>query len=604
MLHSEPGTQVATAPRPQWRSSKLRDSCQACALSKVKCPKEKPSCSRCESRLIPCEYFFTKRPGRRRGNSTAGPKTPTSSDSTSGSTSAAGSISGTVSGSGSISGSISGSSSGSIPGPISGSNPDPDESWTRYGDTIHSLPPISRSYVLPEMTTPARTGNSSLSVPASPRTADAMSVLSNASDMLSVHTGLDSASLAYFSHDIGDMDFVTSVMDSPIDLPMPDICGSNSGGQLGIDVASLLIPDESTDYHDGSASSDSSSSSTADLLNAASGASPAPASPAHRPVENGATGADASSTRSSSPCGCLNGALHLLKTLSSTGNSKSDSTTTADGASGGPDAANNRDPIQAVLQENKQSIESVESMLACPSCTHDSFLLTVLALAVLKVVQRYSAAAWGTTSQSASRYGATAGMTTISAADGEPGDRGGDKTARLANGILKRCPPKRPRSASTTYQNNTPTNKSGGGGGGGNGAGSVDDGMRSRSSSSSNSRSNSNSNSNSSCWDISTEQLVLSELHRAQRVVNKLSPKLRAPSYGEKGVATMMTMSHFGGGGMMQDPDYHHHHPLSAPVGDGLAAPFSVGTLEMVANDVRKSLGTLSSEIISRLRRR
>ncbi|KAL2169149.1 hypothetical protein VTG60DRAFT_6389 [Thermothelomyces hinnuleus] len=593
MFHSESGTQVATAPRPQWRSSKLRDSCQACALSKVKCPKEKPTCSRCESRLIPCEYFFTKRPGRRRGNSTAGPKTPTSSDSTSGSTSAAGSASGTVSGS--ISGSISGSSSGSISGPISGSNPDPDESWTRYGDTIHSLPPVTRSYVLPEMTTPARTGNSGLSVPASPRAADAMSVLSNASDILSVHTGLDSASLAYFSHDIGDMDFVTSAVDSPIDLPMPDIGGSNSGGQLGIDVASLLIPDDSTNQHDGSASSDSSSSSTADLLNAASGASPAPASPAQRPVENGATGADASSTRSSSPCGCLNGALHLLKTLSSTGNSKSDSTTSADAASGGPDAANNRDSIQAVLQENKQSIESVESMLACPSCTHDSFLLTVLALAVLKVVQRYSAAAWGTTSQSASRYGATARMTTISAADGEPGDAGGDETARLASGILKRCPPKRPHSASTTYQNNTPNNKSGGGSS--NGASSMDDGMSSSSSSSS-----SNSNSNSSCWDISTEQLVLSELHRAQRVVNKLSPKLRAPSYGEKGVAAMMAMPHFGGGGMMRDPDYHY--PLSVPVGDVLAAPFSVGTLEMVANDVRKSLGTLSSEIISRLRRR
>ncbi|KAL2188017.1 fungal transcriptional regulatory-like protein [Thermothelomyces heterothallicus CBS 203.75] len=591
MFHSEAGTQVGTAPRPQWRSSKLRDSCQACALSKVKCPKEKPSCSRCESRLIPCEYFFTKRPGRRRGNSTAGLKTPTSSDSTSGSTSAAGSASG----------SISGSTSGSISGLISGSNPDPDESWTRYGDTIHSLSPVSRSYVLPEMTTPARTGNSGLSVPASPRVADAMS------DMLSVHTGLDSASLAYFSHDIGDMDFVTSAMDSPIDLPMPDICGSNSGGQLGIDVASLLIPDDSTNHHDDPATSDSSSSSTADLLNAASGASPAPASPAQRPAENGATGADASSTRSSSPCGCLNGALHLLKTLSSTGNGKSDSATSADAASGGPDAANDRDPIQAVLQENKQSIESVESMLSCPSCTHDSFLLTVLALAVLKVVQRYSAAAWGTTSQSASRYGAAAGMTTISAADGEPGDAGGDKTARLANGILKRCPPKRPRSASTAYQNNTPTNKSGGGSGG-NGAGSVDDGMSSSSSSSSSDgNSSSSSDGNSSSWDISTEQLVLSELHRAQRVVNKLSPKLRAPSYGEKGVVTMMTTPQFGGGGMMRDPDYHHHHhhhPLSAPVGDGLAAPFSVGTLEMVANDVRKSLGTLSSEIISRLRRR
>lgn len=47
-------------------SSKLRDSCHTCALSKVKCPKEKPSCSRCETRGITCQYFVVKRPGRRR----------------------------------------------------------------------------------------------------------------------------------------------------------------------------------------------------------------------------------------------------------------------------------------------------------------------------------------------------------------------------------------------------------------------------------------------------------------------------------------------------------------------------------------------------------
>lgn len=46
-------------------TSKLRDSCQSCALSKIKCPKEKPICSRCESRQMECQYFLTKRPGRK-----------------------------------------------------------------------------------------------------------------------------------------------------------------------------------------------------------------------------------------------------------------------------------------------------------------------------------------------------------------------------------------------------------------------------------------------------------------------------------------------------------------------------------------------------------
>ncbi|KAI1328258.1 hypothetical protein F5Y16DRAFT_398663 [Xylariaceae sp. FL0255] len=46
-------------------TSKLRDSCHACAVSKIKCLKQKPTCSRCAKRDIPCEYIATKRPGRK-----------------------------------------------------------------------------------------------------------------------------------------------------------------------------------------------------------------------------------------------------------------------------------------------------------------------------------------------------------------------------------------------------------------------------------------------------------------------------------------------------------------------------------------------------------
>ena len=44
---------------------KLRDSCEACAASKVKCNKEKPTCARCTRRNIQCEYVVTKRAGRK-----------------------------------------------------------------------------------------------------------------------------------------------------------------------------------------------------------------------------------------------------------------------------------------------------------------------------------------------------------------------------------------------------------------------------------------------------------------------------------------------------------------------------------------------------------
>lgn len=43
---------------------KLRDSCVACASSKVRCHRQKPSCSRCLKRKVTCEYVTSKRGGR------------------------------------------------------------------------------------------------------------------------------------------------------------------------------------------------------------------------------------------------------------------------------------------------------------------------------------------------------------------------------------------------------------------------------------------------------------------------------------------------------------------------------------------------------------
>lgn len=52
-----PITMARTAP-------KLRDSCQACSASKVKCSRKKPTCERCATRHLKCEYLVTKRAGR------------------------------------------------------------------------------------------------------------------------------------------------------------------------------------------------------------------------------------------------------------------------------------------------------------------------------------------------------------------------------------------------------------------------------------------------------------------------------------------------------------------------------------------------------------
>ncbi|GIZ44768.1 hypothetical protein CKM354_000795700 [Cercospora kikuchii] len=45
-------------------STKLRDSCESCALAKVKCGKEKPACLRCQDRKLSCQYSPSRRSGR------------------------------------------------------------------------------------------------------------------------------------------------------------------------------------------------------------------------------------------------------------------------------------------------------------------------------------------------------------------------------------------------------------------------------------------------------------------------------------------------------------------------------------------------------------
>ncbi|EME44336.1 hypothetical protein DOTSEDRAFT_172491 [Dothistroma septosporum NZE10] len=49
----------------QRRHARLKDSCDHCSVAKVRCTKEKPSCSRCHLRAIPCGYSYSRRAGRR-----------------------------------------------------------------------------------------------------------------------------------------------------------------------------------------------------------------------------------------------------------------------------------------------------------------------------------------------------------------------------------------------------------------------------------------------------------------------------------------------------------------------------------------------------------
>ncbi|MCJ1399418.1 hypothetical protein MMC11_002620 [Xylographa trunciseda] len=223
-----------------------------------------------------------------------------------------------------------------------------------------------------------------------------------------------------------------------------------------------------------------------------------------------------------STCGCLMQALECMKIFSSTKppacvlSNSLDSAATASnlGHSGHPSA-------QAVVLENKKTIEAVSNMLHC-SCAEDAYLLTMLSMIIFKILGRYAVAAR---------------------------KQPGEATERRE---------KASRNASSKEQ------------------------VRLLS---------------SYCPDDEdlgriAAQLILSELHRVQRLVNQLSPRLKTRGLGASGKA----------GGISGVKDAGGDSQMSSPSDDEMtAAPFSATTLDQIEIDLRKCLSTLSSEIISML---
>ncbi|KAL4919781.1 aflatoxin regulatory protein-domain-containing protein [Aspergillus aurantiobrunneus] len=67
-------------PSAQPPTVKLRGSCHACALSKLKCSQDKPTCARCVKRGTTCQYLASKRAGRKQGSRTGSLKAPIKAD--------------------------------------------------------------------------------------------------------------------------------------------------------------------------------------------------------------------------------------------------------------------------------------------------------------------------------------------------------------------------------------------------------------------------------------------------------------------------------------------------------------------------------------------
>lgn len=470
-------------------TNKLRDSCQACAMSKVKCPKEKPTCSRCESRNLACQYIFTRRPGRRRdtnrpqSNAGASTKSPTSIDTENG-----------------------------LP---------------LEKDTIQAMQTsVGACFLSPSITPPAASSNyfdmspQAMSIPASPRPDHVFAT--EASDVFSVlgEASMFSA-LADFGSDGNDVDFMMSAMDSPFGMPTMD---SHVMTEAHNDIGSLLIPSQGINM-------DLPSSDISSSIGPIS--APPRANSIAPDLQVLAVGnSEVARATDTSSCGCLTQSLDLLKTLSAqpasqTGLSGPESQDT-------PSALTYGSSSHSVLTENKQSIEAVSERLTCTSCAGDNFLLAVLSMTVLKILERYAAAARGAAPSSSS-----------SGAAGRPSDQEAERASRLANSILASSKDQMVV-LSRTY--NTPRNRG-----------------------------------------RKAAQLVLSELHRVQRLVNQLSPKLRQPKEAERRT-------------LEPELELWGRQSLSRGYDPGPTAPFSATTLGQMESDVRKSLSALSSEIINGLR--
>lgn len=222
-------------------------------------------------------------------------------------------------------------------------------------------------------------------------------------------------------------------------------------------------------------------------------------------------------------CGCVAQALDLLRTLSSAQASTASSIFGASSSLSSSMTA--MGSAQAVLVENKQHIESLSSMLSCSACTEDTFRLVIISMIVLKILERYASAA------------------RIQAFDPRVGS--------VETG---------PRSATSMI----PSGK---------------DQMSALSRTYTMPR-------DDSATGSAPARLVLSELHRVQRLVNRLSPKLR----GNKERDTRGVEQSIWG------------RPEVTNTNDKTQSTFSSNTLAQVERDMWNTLSSLSADIIFRLR--
>ncbi|KAI0595139.1 aflatoxin regulatory protein-domain-containing protein [Biscogniauxia sp. FL1348] len=471
---------VPTAP-------KLRDSCHACASSKVKCHKEKPTCSRCAKRGLTCEYVATKRGGRKHDHRSSiserrhtPPRTTPTADSL---------------------------------------------------DVNQFIPSLNNWF------TPANL--EALPSPGMIHHHSPKPTISNSSTTL--FPGLLSptdppmSTLPDLSAELDDL------FNSPLSFPVGDASDTDMLGQANF--FSTGINSHSHNNHNNHNNITPSLLEPFPLFENAITEISLPSSDRSSPTKDVPTYLTLSDTITAEPpaCSCLFQALGLMKqvfpnppmscrkgSLASQGHDRPSTPTLT---------------VQEVVAKNEATIEAVSAMLQCP-CSHDGYLLTIMSLIVFKVLGWYAAAARKSDLHRPSNHNNNGGGSISS------------RNSANVNGSNRGSPSPHSSPKSEHVGQEPPAATS------------------------------------DYCLDGEDSgrmaaQLVLSELHRVQRLVNQLSQKLKMQATKKGGAPDTPDSSGFSSAIM----DYETGLPLSPVMLDQLEA------------DLRKRLKSLSLEIVEGLRR-
>ena len=325
-----PGRAAAGTP-------KLRDCCIGCASSKVRCPRERPACSRCVKRKMACEYLASKRAGRKHDASDTY--------------------------------AISYSSAGSS-----------------VDINLDDAGKLNAAFLAPNGTTTTTTATSSLdaSFLQPPR-------------RLPTDTSLESTVSAHAPQPpLGLLSPESHDTDNYWASLMPFLTAESPDADIDLNDAPYADRDHSDLFDFGGSSSDGILSSFTfspgallqdNLCGLSNSIDIAPSSRrlAHKPTTP--ISADGDHVMTGSHCSCLAKALDLMTQLFP---HPSNFCTTSE-TSGGDDVVL-LPTVPVVVERNRHTVEAVSAMLACP-CSQDAHLLAIMAHIVFKVLGWYAVAA-------------------------------------------------------------------------------------------------------------------------------------------------------------------------------------------------------------------